>query len=657
MTHRSMPCLLLFGLLGVYLITLSPTVHWLDSSALTAAAFQLAGAHPPGEAAYILLTHPFTRLPLGDIAQRASLASALALAGAGAVQFMLAAWLLRTGSTRVGHRQADAGTRPDRLRSWGLPLLMALAPCLSWPLWIQAVRAEVYALSLLLTLGMIGCGARAGLIPGGVAFWKDTAHPRTSNIDVRWLLVAALLGGLNLGVHPLLAGLAGIPLALALLLALPKTLYPARTLVLATLAGTLGYSSNLFLVLRAIANPEVGWGDATTLQGFLDLLLARTFQQNFSPFTSDVLLQNLHLMLEVMAGTAGPLLLALAGLGAALTLWRSPSMAAFVLGLLGCNLLSVVLQNKVLPDNPDLHGYLQLSHICLWWLAGLAVTHALDQLEVRATPESPLRRLHRWIPVLGAGLLGTQALTSTLLSYEGANRSGDDLARRHAMAAFIGLPPGAWLVSSGNDTLFLLDYLQRIEGKRPDVLHLPRTLLTHPWFHRRQLRLNADLSEPVLVASQSASELLRLPSLPAVRLEAREIDLDRSNHLCPTPTPGWGYYTLRAEAWTVAPGTVAPGTVAPGTVDACLRANAALGAPVGAAAPQTPSPASESPALEVRPGGLLQFPSVRRGPEALSVGLLAHHLLLQWYVATHQEAAAQLLRAQLHRLFPEIDLR
>ena len=61
---------------------------------------------------------------------------------------------------------------------------------------------------------------------------------------------------------------------------------------------------------------------------------------------------------------------------------------------------------------------------------------------------------------------------------------------RFATAQAAELPPGAVLMVSGNDTAFLWRYLQGVEGRRPDVVVVPRVLLGHP--HER-LRLEAPL--------------------------------------------------------------------------------------------------------------------------------------------------------------------
>ncbi|HEX9492812.1 MAG TPA: DUF2723 domain-containing protein, partial [Thermoanaerobaculia bacterium] len=92
MNRRAPIALLVFVIaLTVYLITLAPAVALIDSGELTDAAWSLGNAHPPGFPLFVLVTHFFTLVPIGTIAWRANLASAIFSALAAAFT-ALAAW-------------------------------------------------------------------------------------------------------------------------------------------------------------------------------------------------------------------------------------------------------------------------------------------------------------------------------------------------------------------------------------------------------------------------------------------------------------------------------------------------------------------------------------------------------------------------------------
>jgi len=115
------------GLL-LYVATLAPTLTWGDDATLQLAAVQgrfqaSAGSHP----AWVLLAHLFTKLPVGDLAYRVNLASAVAAA-------------LTLGLLYLICRAANA----SRFASLAATAAFAVAHTF----WAHAVRAEVYTLTL-----------------------------------------------------------------------------------------------------------------------------------------------------------------------------------------------------------------------------------------------------------------------------------------------------------------------------------------------------------------------------------------------------------------------------------------------------------------------------------------------------------------------------
>src|SRR5918995_1102077 len=170
---------ILFGVL--YVRTLAPTVlpygtpDTLDSPMLQAEVSVLGIGHPTGYPTYMMLTHLFTYLPVGDPAYRANLASAAYGAAAVFVVYLV--------GVRLSRRAVAAAAG-------------ALAFGLSGVFWSQAVIAEVYTLEALLV----------ALVLLVLLLWRDRR-------DDRYLLLAALLVGLSLTHH--LTGPVRVPASLA----------------------------------------------------------------------------------------------------------------------------------------------------------------------------------------------------------------------------------------------------------------------------------------------------------------------------------------------------------------------------------------------------------------------------------------------------------
>src|SRR5215208_4066009 len=118
----------------LYFGTLAPTVlpygvpDTLDSPMLQAEVSVLGIGHPTGYPTYMMLTHLFTYLPVGDVAYRTNLASAVYGALAVVVVYLI--------GLRLSGRVVAAAVG-------------ALAFGVSGTFWSQAVIAEVYTLDAL----------------------------------------------------------------------------------------------------------------------------------------------------------------------------------------------------------------------------------------------------------------------------------------------------------------------------------------------------------------------------------------------------------------------------------------------------------------------------------------------------------------------------
>src|SRR5690606_14568810 len=112
---------------------------------LAAAGATLGVPHAPGHPLYVILAHAATLLPLGPLAFRVALLSAIC----GGLSVVLVLDLARPATDAAPARPADRAARKgDAVMS----ALVALAFGASTALWLQANRAEVYTLHLLTAL-------------------------------------------------------------------------------------------------------------------------------------------------------------------------------------------------------------------------------------------------------------------------------------------------------------------------------------------------------------------------------------------------------------------------------------------------------------------------------------------------------------------------
>ncbi len=401
-----------------------PSLDWLDSGSLVASAFWMGVAHPPGEPGWLGPARLAQLLPIGDLAFRCTLLSAASLAAC--------AWpLCRMVRALGGSARAE----------WMAGLLALLGVSAQ----LQAVRPEVYGPTLLILLWALasvvdGAGLRASAALGGLLGVGATVHPLLCAAAVPALLLARALRG-SFGVAD---GLAAVG------------------------AGVVGLAGVAWLPLRALARPERAWGVPDTPGRGGDVVLARTFARNFGDAAEATsLADNLGVVLHVGSLGLLPLLAALAAVGA----WRSKGPAArarswaLPLWWLG-NACTVLPQNKVFESNPDLHGYLVVGVAALAPLAAVGV----ERLGAARAVGSAVA----WA-----------ACAVLLVGGAAADRSGNHLARRYATELATHLPPGAVLMTSGNDAAFAWLHLQGVERRRADLVIAHRVLLGHPHEERR----------------------------------------------------------------------------------------------------------------------------------------------------------------------------
>ena len=420
--------------LGVYLLTLAPGLTWAHDSAdggeLAAAAHTLGIPHPPGYPTYLLLAHPFTRLPIGEVATRTNLFSAVCAAGTAA----LVTWTV-------------ARMRGSRAGAIGAGLALAFSPLL----WSQATVTEVYTLSALFTALLLALGT--------------LSEPRACRPPWRVALIGVAVGGvwgLGIGSHP--TALFSGPLAVF-------ALWRLRRLGLAGLAGiALGLAVYAYLPLRAAADPPINWGNPRTLRQLWWLISGAPYQHYV------LALPRAHLPTRLLAWTGLMMKqfsapgLVVAALGAT-SLWTANR--PLLLASAATAALHIVF--AIGYNTSDSYLYLIPALVCL----GLWLGAGLDWLiEVAATRG---RRAGR----LAVAVTAIAPLAGVVFRFPVMNLSDDRATEEFRIAVLASAPPLAVILSQQDAHTFALWYFQHAEGNRPDVIVVDTGLLGYGWHDTR----------------------------------------------------------------------------------------------------------------------------------------------------------------------------
>jgi hypothetical protein len=444
-------CVVLAGL-GVFLLvfvlylkTLAPTVLYLkDPELLDAVMVQmqvcvLGITHPTGYPTYLMLTHLFTYLPIGDPAYRVNLGSAVYAALA--VVAVYAAGLLL--SRRVV--AAAAG---------------ALAFGLGAALWSQAVIAEVYTLNALLVSVTIVV----------LLLWREYRKDR-------YLLLSAFLVGLCLTNH-LTSGLL-LPASLLFVALVDWRRLVDLKLVLKGIGlFLLGLTPYLYLPIRAAMDPPMDANNPTNFERFWYVVSGGNLTGSFFAFGPselpgrmifywEHLLDNMHFIVAMVALT-----------GAVVMLLKDRAVGIF-LGFLFFGWLFHAVENDI-PD-VDLYfipTYLVLS---LWAAAGFGALLAEIEALLAGFPRvtrgvilGVLSAVLLFLPLLGVGE-----------TYAKDDMSGVYRGRKEIEAVAENAAPNATILHHRSS----MWYMVLVEKRRRDLT------IVDPFFHNTEVSY-ADIVWP-----------------------------------------------------------------------------------------------------------------------------------------------------------------
>jgi hypothetical protein len=457
---RLAPFVAFLVLVALYIATLTPSVAGGDSGELTAAALTGGVPHPSGYPLFALLARLFAVLPLGHSpVWRVNLLSAVSMAVAGA---------LACAVVQSWTRNAAAG-------------LMAAALFGTSPVvWSNATSAEVFGLNAMFV---------------ALEFHLWSRVERTlSRLDVFVLLGVS---GLAMGNHHTFV-FVGAPLVLRSLWAARHSL-GAKGVALALGFGLSGLLPYFYLMVASASAAAVSWGDQTTIDGLVALILRRDYG-TFSmgrPTAERVFVTGGTFLptLGHMWGQAFPRLLwlgplvALSGLPLAMKsrpTRKAASLLLFVFcfyGLTYCALSNLSISRPLYLT--ILGRFCIESDLLLAIAAGFGLAALLQRLAAR----------NRWPRLVPVGVGAVFAFGVAAHAGE-ANGRNNTVLRDFVTTAFASLPANAIVLSVGDEVTNSAFYLHEVEKLRPDVIHLGRTYLAAPWYTARQRRLHRDLYLP-----------------------------------------------------------------------------------------------------------------------------------------------------------------
>jgi hypothetical protein len=435
--------------LVLYLKTLAPTLLMADGAEFQFASYLLGIAHPTGYPLYLILGWLWSHLlPLGDVAYRINLLSAVFAAGAIGLMYPLSLQVLRLTFKNLS---------PLVLRATAVIATLTLT--VSRTFWSQAVRAEVYALNSLFVVATLYLLLR----------WAGQ-----ESRDSRTLYLSAFVYGLSLTHHrTMILLLPAFVLFMWLADRSPLTnLKSLSKLVILVLVPQLLY---LYIPWRAPTTPyvhiDLGPGRQLglyddTLQGFLGFVTGEMFRGELG--YQAPLLERLAMAGGSLANqfsVVGIILGVLGVIRLGIRRWK-------VLLLLGLSYLGVIIFTLFYFIG-DIHVLYTPSYIifAIWIALGMAwILEGAIALGVRF---SALLRSARFGAYILIPLFALLPLSLLVDNYQRVDRSDRYQARQWAEEILAQpIPEGGILVSNDRNEITPLLYLQHVEGIRPDLVTL-----------------------------------------------------------------------------------------------------------------------------------------------------------------------------------------
>lgn len=433
--------LLPFGLpLLLYLFTLPPTVYNLDSAELTTAAATGGVMRATGYPLYLTIGHLWSRLPIGDVGYRMNLFSAFT----GALTLVFAVQILR------------------RLQASGWAVFGALG--------LLATGTYYWGLSLIAEVYTLHTALMAGLILALLVWGEAPSPPR--------LALVALLTGLGLAHHAafvlLLPGLVWYLLVIS-----PHSAIMPRSVLLAMAGLLLGLSFYLYLPLRFSAGAAFNYAgtydanlvfhpvDLRTPAGMWWLVTGRSFAGQMFAYRGAELWHETwnfasHLSQAFFIAGVGPGVLGL------FVLIRRDWRKAAMLGLMFFASAVFYINYRVLDK-----ATMFLPAYLVWalWL-GCGYQQLLDWMGQVGSGRAGSRSVS-----LLRGAMAATVLLAAAWNYRLVDLSQDWSARTRGESILQEVEANA-LVFGWWDTVPILQYLQLVEERRPDVQAVNRFLIS-----------------------------------------------------------------------------------------------------------------------------------------------------------------------------------
>jgi MFS family permease len=411
-------------LFAVYLATLLPGLGGTEDTP----KFQYIGAvmgtaHDPGYPLYTVLTHAWSRLPLGTLAYRINVFSAVW--GAAACAFVLLAM------------------RSLHVRRW-TAAAVACAMGVGATFWQHSVFAEVYTLTAALTAATVLA----------LLVWDATRR-------LRWLYAAVAAASLAFGAHLIFIG--SLPAIVLFVLAALRWRLPWRVALVSALIVLAGLAQYGYVWVRTVQHSAYLEARANNLSELADVMRGKQFEAlTFDDTPQVVATRRVPAVLTEIHHEMGAAAAVFALAGAALLVARRRHAALLLLGAAAGQTVLLAMLGDVAV------GPIALPAIAVVWiLAGCGI----DGLRSLART----RTMERLAAGIGVALAVAIAATLAAANIQANNHRDDTYDTDYMRLLFADLPPRAAIVAEHYSLDHMVAYQKVVTGMESVQTSVPPT--------------------------------------------------------------------------------------------------------------------------------------------------------------------------------------
>lgn len=518
---------------AVYIMTLAPTVWFIDSGELAAVATTLGIAHPTGYPLFTIIGHIFTLIPIGSSEiYRLNLMSAFFCSLGIFMFWMLIRFFMQNGTIaedkpaakqpKSKSTKSPAATIKEKITA--IPDIMvytvsgfaALVLAFSKTYWAAANSVEVYPLHVFFLSTLMFIFMKA------VFSTKRNENEGSFITQNKYYLIFAFLLGLSFTNHLTTILLAPACLTLFFYTNLYNKQRLYKLLGFMAVCFVVGFSVYLYLPIRANMNPTLIWGNPYNFERFYWHITGKQFSvwifsakgsipaflllmgttvglAVYGLIKQKTLNQSLHFVFFIVVCVLGYLLIS----GSSeivntqfkkfsASLWGEFGTGLVLLSILGIYFLSRFntriyyftfltffgcLFYSINYDINDIYSYFLLAYITLAVWIGFGAVFIYTQLAVML--KTNIQRLAFGVVVVLTSLIALNA------NYAGNDESKNHFVEEFTMNIFQNAEPNSIIISSQWDFWVSASwYFHFVKNIRPDIVVIDKELLRRSWFFK-----------------------------------------------------------------------------------------------------------------------------------------------------------------------------